>query len=240
MAIYSRENDYIKLLSEREHTVRELSDKLFVSEPTVRRDIRVLKEKGLVDCKRGVASLNHNTPDTRVPLFLRNLAHTDEKNAIARKCAAFIKDGYTIMLDASTSAYCLLPILAGFKNLFVITNGAHTAIALASMGIKTLSVGGEITPDSFCCLGAEAERTLKSYNADVAFFSCRGINEQGVASDSTILENSIRKIMMENSKRSILLCDSSKFGLTFLHTLCHVDEVDEVVSDAPKPRYIEK
>ena len=238
MAIYLRENDYIRLLTEREHSVKELSEKLFISEPTVRRDIRAMKEKGTVDCKRGIARLNPKSPDTRVPMFMRTLAHTEEKNEIARKCARHIKDGYTVMLDASTTAYSLLPVLATFKNLFVITNGAHTAISLAAMGIKTLSVGGEITPDSFCCLGAEAERTLASYNADVAFFSCRGINERGIASDSTIPENEIRKIMMKNAKKSILLCDSSKFGLTFLHTLCHTGEVDEVISDTPLPEYV--
>ncbi len=240
MAIYTREDDYIKLLSEREHTVKELSDKLFISEPTVRRDILLLKEKEILDCKRGVVRLRLSTPDARVPMFLRNLAHTEEKNAIARKCAGFVKDGYTIMLDASTSAYCLVPYLAGFKNLFVITNGAHTAIALAGMGIKTLSVGGEITSDSYCCLGPDAERTVAAYNADIAIFSCRGINEQGALTDSTILENSIRRIMMKNSKKSIVLCDSSKLGLTYLHTLCHVSDVDEIISEGVLPDYARK
>ena len=240
MALYTREDEYIKLLSEREHTVKELSDKLFISEPTVRRDILLLKEKEILDCRRGVVKLRSSTPDTRVPMFLRNLAHTEEKNAIARRCSAFVKDGYTVMLDASTSAYCLVPQLASFKNLFVITNGAHTAIALASMGIKTLSVGGEITSDTYCCLGPDAERMISGYNADVAFISCRGINEAGAVSDSTIMENSIRRIMMQNSKKKILLCDSSKFGLTYLHTLCHTDDVDEIISDSPLPSYAQK
>ena len=57
-------------------------------------------------------------------------------------------------------------------------------------------------------------------------------------SDSTIPENEIRKIMMKNARKSILLCDSSKFGLTFLHTLCHTSEVDEVISDKPLPEYV--
>lgn len=237
MAIYNREDDYIKLLSEREHTVKELSRKLFISEPTVRRDVVVLKDKQIVECKRGIVRLRLSTPDARVPMFLRNLAHTEEKNIMARRCAAEIKDGYTVMLDASTSAYCLVPYLAEIKNLFVITNGAHTAIALASMGIKTLSVGGEITSDSYCCLGPDAERTLSAYNADIAVISCRGISEDGALTDSTILENSIRRIMMKNAKRTIVLCDSSKFGKTYLHTLCHEDEVDEIISDVHLPNF---
>ena len=231
MAIYNREDEYIKILSERDHTVRELSRKLFISEPTVRRDVLVLKDKNIVECKRGLVSLKLATPDARVPMFLRNLAHTDEKDAMARKCAAEIKDGYTVMLDASTSAYCVVPYLRDIKNLFVITNGAHTAIALAAMGIKTLSVGGEITSDSYCCLGPDAERTLSAYNADVAVISCRGIDAGGALTDSTIHENAIRRIMMKNSRKTIVLCDSSKLGKTYLHTLCHASEVDEIICD---------
>ena len=50
-----------------------------------------------------------------------------------------IKDGDVIMLDASTTAYCIVPHLVNFKNIFVITNGAKTAIELVAMGIKTIS-----------------------------------------------------------------------------------------------------
>ena len=130
MAIYNREDEYIKLLSEREHTVKELSRKLFISEPTVRRDVLVLKDKNIVECKRGRVTLKLATPDARVPMFLRNLAHTDEKDAMARKCAAEIKDGFTVMLDASTSAYCVVPYLREIKNLFVI----NYAVALNNVG----------------------------------------------------------------------------------------------------------
>ena len=116
-----------------------------------------------------------------------------------------------------------------FKNLFVITNGAQAAIALAAMGIHTLCTGGEMTLDTFSYVGPEAERTLSNYNADIAFFSCRGISDDGIATDASILENTIRKIMIKNSKRSYILCDKSKFGKTYLNTICHVDDVDGVI-----------
>ena len=231
MAIFNREDEYIKILSERDHTVHELSRKLFISEPTVRRDVLVLKDKNIVECKRGLVKLKLATPDSRVPMFLRNLAHTEEKDAMARKCAAEIKDGYTVMLDASTSAYCLVPYLKDIKNLFVITNGAHTAIALASIGIKTLSVGGEITSDSYCCLGPDAERTLSAYNADIAVISCRGIDSHGALTDSTIHENAIRRIMMKNSKKNVFLFESSKLNKKLPYTLCRGEDVDVILSD---------
>ena len=45
MSLYNRESQYVNLLVNRSHTVKELSKKLFISEPTVRRDIILLQKK---------------------------------------------------------------------------------------------------------------------------------------------------------------------------------------------------
>jgi DeoR/GlpR family transcriptional regulator of sugar metabolism len=226
MSIYNREEKYIALLSERNHTVKELSEKLFISEPTVRRDIIILKKKDIINCKRGVISLKSNSPDKRIPLFIRDMEHNEEKKEIALKAISLIKDGFVIMIDASTTAYYLLPYLNQFKNILVITNGAKTALEAASMGIRTICTGGEITLESFSYVGTDAEDVLSRYNADIAFFSCRGLTEDGIATDNSILENSIRRIMIKNSKKSILLCDKSKLGKKYLNTLCNINEID--------------
>ena len=231
MSVYNRENQYISLLAQKPHSIKELAEKLFISEPTVRRDIIVLKEKGLVTSQKGIVALKTNSPDQRIPLFIRHLEQNEKKQSIARKALRHIKDGDVIMLDASTTAFHLLAHLTEFKNVLVITNGAKTALEAASMGIRTICTGGELMYDSFCYVGTDAESVLRNYNADVAFFSCRGISDGGIASDNSILENSIRKIMIKNSEKSYLLCDSSKLGKTYLNTLCNVKELNGVISD---------
>lgn len=231
MSIHNREELYIKLLSEGEHTVKDLANILFISEPTVRRDILVLEKKDIITRKRGKVNLKINIADKRIPLFIREMEEQQGKKEIALKAISHIKDGDVIMLDASTTAYCILPHLAGFKNIFVITNGAKTALELAAMGIRTICTGGEITQESFSYVGTDAENILKNYNADVAFFSCRGLTEDGLATDNSILENSMRKIMIKNSKKSFLLCDKSKFGKKYLNTLCNSKELTGVISD---------
>lgn len=231
MSLYEREKKYIDFLKEGTLTVKELAGKLFVSEPTVRRDIIALVKKELIVCKRGNVSLKINYADQRIPLFIRNMEQNDEKRVIAEKAVSCIKDGDVIMIDASTTAFHLLPHLSDFKKILVITNGAKTAIELASMGIKTICTGGQLTEESFSYVGTDAESVLSRYNADVAFFSCRGITEEGIVTDNSILENSMRKIMMRNSKKSFLLCDKSKFGKTCLNTLCHTNDLDGVITD---------
>ncbi len=231
MSIYEREQQYINLLSERDFSVRELSEKLFISEPTVRRDITALEKKDIVFCKRGTVKLKINYADKRIPLFIRDLEHQQVKKEIALKALSHIKDGNVIMLDASTTAYHLIPHLASFKNILLITNGAKTALDAAALGIKTICTGGEMTLESFSYIGPDAEATLRNYNADVAFFSCRGLSEDGVVSDNSILENVMRKIMITNSKESYLLCDKSKFGKKYLNTLCNKDDLSGVITE---------
>ena len=234
MAVYNRENKYINLLVQKPHSVKELSEKLFVSEPTVRRDIVFLQKKELLTCKRGIVTLKTNAPDQRIPLFIRHMEQNEEKQIIARKAVKYIKEGYVIMLDASTTALHIIPYLTDFKNILVITNGAKTALESASMGIRTICTGGEMALDSLCYVGTDAESIIKKYNADIAFFSCRGITEDGLATDNSILENSIRRIMIKNSKKSYLLCDETKFNNKYLNTLCDIKEITGVITNRAK------
>lgn len=209
-----------------------MAQKLFISEPTVRRDINALVEKELILCKRGIVSLIAKAADRRIPLFIRDMESIDAKKEIALKAISFVKDGDAVMLDASTTAYCLLPLLANLKNITLITNGAKTALDAAAMGIKTYCTGGEITTESFSFIGRDAERTLSEFNADIAFFSCRGITSDRIASDTSIFENSIRKIMIKNSRRSFLLVDKNKFGNKYLNTLCNIKDIDGVIKNS--------
>ena len=231
MSIYNREKQYINLLMQNPHSVKELSKKLFISEPTVRRDIIILQNKEILTCKRGIVALKTNSPDKRIPLFIRDLEQNEAKKEIAIKAIEKIKDGNVIMLDASTTVFHILPHLVNFKDIFVITNGAKTALESASMGIRTICTGGEMTLESFCYVGTDAEDIIRRYNADIAFFSCRGLTEDGIATDNSIYENAIRKIMIKNSKMSYLLCDKSKFNKKYLNTLCNISEITAVISD---------
>ena len=231
MALFSREGIYMELLSVKDRSVSELAEKLFISEPTVRRDILLLKEKDVVRCRRGIVSLKTGLADRRIPLSIRDYEGTEQKRAIAIKAIKEVKDGDSVMLDASTTVACLIPHLARLKNILVITNGARTAVELNSFGIKTLCTGGEIAQECYAYIGPDAEAMLSRYNADVAFFSCRGLSDDGIATDTSILENSIRRIMMRNAKKKFLLCDSNKIGKKYISTLCNKNEVDGVISD---------
>ena len=230
MPFYEREDKIIQILSSYEDTtLKVLSEKLFISLPTLRRDLIKLEKKGIVSRMHGRVSLIKNSADTKIPFDIRVEEHNSAKNIIAKKATEYIKDGNIIMLDGSTSAYCMVPFLAEFKNLIVITSGARTSILLSHYGISNICTGGRMINKSLSYVGNEAISTFSSYNADIAFFSCRGLSDDGNISDNSIEENDVRRAMIKHSKRKYLLCDDSKIGTSHLNNLCNVSELDGVL-----------
>ena len=88
---------------------------------------------------------------------------------------------------------------------------------------------------SLCYVGEDAERTVRNYNADVLFFSCRGLAMDGRLTDTSVEENALRRCMLRQSAKRVLLCDSSKLGNVYLNNLCHLSEVDALICEKPVP-----
>lgn len=232
MPFYEREEKLMKIISSKNSiSCAELAQRLYVSLPTLRRDLIKLENKGLVTRAHGKVVPTKKSADYRVPFILRETEQNDAKIKMAKLASEHIMDGYTIFLDASTSAYCIVPYLAEFSNIIAITSGAKTSLLLAQYGISNICTGGKMINGSFSYIGCNAISCISRYNADIAFFSCRGLSDEGIASDTSTEENDVRRAMIKNSKKSILLCDSKKIGHIYLNNLCDPGEIDFIISD---------
>ena len=239
MAYYDRDEKILNLLTQyNSMKTEELAEHLYVSLSTLRRDLVRLEKKGLIVRTHGSAAIKMHSADEKIPFFLREQEQNSAKAQMARKAAGFVRDGYTIMLDGTTSAYAMIPYLAEFKNLIVITSSDKSSFVLGQMGINNICTGGRMIPGSLSYVGEDAQRTAAVYNADILFFSCRGISPDGMLTDNSVEENNLRRVMMSRCKKKVLLCDSSKLGKTCLHNLCHAREVDEIICEAPLPEYL--
>jgi len=215
--------------------VKVLAAKLYVSEPTIRRDLTALHNRGIITKMYGGAMLNLSTAFSETPFSLRVAEKSDTKLEIARRAAARIEDGMTVMLDGSTSAYHLVPHLAQHTNLTVITSGAKTAVMLAEANIRTFCTGGQMIIHSYSYVGEQAEAFVRNFNADILFFSCRGLDLDGRMTDNAIEEANLRKVMFTCAAQKVLLCDSGKIGKCCLYNMGTVSEIDAIVSDAALP-----
>lgn len=225
------------LLKEKQVSVKQLAELLYISEPSVRRDLARLEQQQLIKRVHGGAILDDNgVSQIKIPFVIRELEHSDEKGRIARRAAALVHDGDVVFLDASSSAYRMVPFLATKKKLTVITSGIKTMTALAECGLRVISTGGDVVNTCLSLVGEVAEAAVRTYYADICFFSCRGLSDTGECSDISREENLVRRAMLARSRRSYLLCTGSKIGQQYYHKLCDAAELHGVIADEPLPK----
>lgn len=228
-----------KLLKEKRVTVKELAEYLYVSEPSIRRDLASLEKQNLIKRIHGGAIIeNHSASYSKIPFAIREMEDFDAKCIIAQKASELVKDGDVIMLDASSSAYAIIPYLAERNNITVITSGVKALIELSKYGITVCSTGGRLLPSCMSLVDSDAIRTISEYNADIAFFSCRGISPNGNVTDFSIEENLIRRAMSKHSKKAVLLCTSEKLNHTYMHNLCNISDIELIISEVDFPETI--
>ena len=214
----------------RSTSVARLSELLFVSQPTIRRDLSLLEEQGKVLRTHGGVILR-KVSDAEIPLMVREDQNHHSKQIIAEKAASLIGDGNVIFLDASSTVSYLIPHLEKHNDIIVVTNSPKISLQLGERNIKNYCTGGLLLMHSLAYVGSEAERFIANINADLFFFSSRGYTENGVISDSSEREVMMKKAMLQNADRTYYLCDSSKKDKKFAFNICAVSEIAGVIDD---------
>lgn len=219
------------LASEHSAAVADLAARLYASPSTIRRDLTRLEAEGRLRRTYGGALVCADY-SSQVPLAVREADHIEGKRKIAARAAACIHDGDTIFLDASTTTGFLVPELARFHDLLVLTNSPKTSIALAALDCRSYCTGGELLGGSVAYVGLMAASAFRAMRADVCFFSARGLSERGEISDSSLEECLIKRVMLEQAARRIFLCGTEKRGRAYAHIVCRMTDVDEIIFDA--------
>lgn len=211
-------------------TVKALAEQLGVSEVTIRNDLALLDREGLIRRVWGGAALDRPLwPEGSFANRLKK--RTAEKERIAQAAAAMIADGDTIMLDASTTAYAIARQIAERRNLTVITNGMHLALALgAQQSITTIVIGGQVRGDTGSLTGTLAEEMLDRLHAAKGFFSAWGLSKARGLSESSIPEGLLKARMVRHVDQVIAVLDSGKIGVSALTSFCTVSDIDQLIT----------
>ena len=237
-----RQQRILSILKEKQAvTVEELCGRLYSSGATIRRDLQVLEHSGqLRRTHGGAVFLDGNAKD--FPLQMRENENLTAKDIIAERALPRIRNGQTIFMDASSTVCQLAARLTRFRNLRIITNGLKTADILAGMeGITVYSTGGRLRENAKSFVGVQAMEAASRFNADLAFFSCRGIHPESGITDSTEEEADLKRVYIRQSRKAFLLCDSSKIGKQYFSRLGGLDVVEDILSNVPLgPEYIRR
>lgn len=235
MSITKRQTEILEHLNEHIFlTVERLAELTFTSPSSIRRDLATLQNLSLIKRTHGGASI-FNAVNQAIPLSSRMSKNITEKQQIAKKAAALLHDGQSVMLDGSSTAGFLVPYIAKHKEMILFTNNMHTAINAVNYGIATHCIGGFSVDHSAVLSGTQAYRTIAEIYPDILFFSSKSLSRSGVISDPIPEENYIRSLMLKNAKCSVFLCDSEKFDSEALYGLTTLDKIDACVFDKPYP-----
>lgn len=211
--------------------VRDLGERLYASQPTIRRDLDYLEKQGYIRRSHGGAVLADGRINTPVPF--RKGTMTREKINICRLAATLIKPDQLIFADASTTAFYLSDFLRAEDNITVVTNGMTLSRTLSENRIRTFSTGGRLVRESEAFVGRIAENTAKEFFADLMFFSSSSLGADGVISDYSEEETALRLVMRDRSRQVVFLCDSGKFQCRSAFRVFSLCEIDYFVTDKP-------
>jgi DeoR/GlpR family transcriptional regulator of sugar metabolism len=233
MLAYERKQQILELMRRNGKviTVEQLCRELFASGATIRRDLKDLEESRLIHRTHGGAVLVEGS-STEDPLAFRENQNSPRKQAIADLAAKNIEDGMTLFLDSSTTVFMLAKTLDRFNNLQVITNGLKAALLLSDYtNIRLMCTGGVLRENSKSLVGLSAKDFISRYNADVSFMSCRGFSIANGASEANEDEYYVKRQFIENSKKAILMCDTSKMGRDYLCRIAPLSDFYEVITE---------
>ena len=233
MLAYERKQQILELMrkNNRVVTVDQLCRSIFASGATIRRDLKDLEDNKLIHRTHGGAVLVEGST-SEDPLAFRETQNSMKKQIIADLALRHIRDGMTIFLDSSSTVYFLAKELDRFNSLKVITNGIKTAMLLSDFkNITMMCTGGSLRENSKSLVGLAAKDFISRYNADLAFMSCRGISVKNGASEASEGEYYVKKQFITNSKKTILMFDTSKMDRDFLCKLAPLSDFYEIITE---------
>lgn len=214
--------------------ISELAAALEVSEMTVRRDIDVLAEQGLLDKVHGGATAIIEASSVIEPPFkAKSLREQVVKNSIASRAAQLVKPGASIALMGGSTVFMMAQYLTNIPRLTIVTNSLPVSDFFQKEGRSDQTVilaGGMRTPtDSF--VGEITVSVFDRLNVDIAFVGTHGMDQKGGFSSPNILEAETNRAVRDRAKSVVVLADHTKWGSVGFATFANLSDANTVITD---------
>lgn len=228
--VRNRQKEILELLSDKGTVyLEELLEHFGCSEATIRNDLRLMDEQGLLKRIFGGA--------TRVPVLsisTRATSFKQQKIAIADYVMAhYITPNSIITLDSGSTVIELAnKIVASQIPVSVITTSFYAAAILHECeSVKLTLVGGKYNSITGCFFDENTISVLKTMRSDFYFMGARGIDDEAGITISNDDEATLKRTMIKCAGKTVALMDSSKFGLIGFKVVCMPKDIDAVVTD---------
>ena len=220
-----------RLQNEKYVEVLDLCKSLNVSAVTIRKDLKILEEKGLLFRTHGGASLDNPYINDR-PVNEKEKISVIEENEIAEAAASLILENDSIMIASGTTVQALARCIRPKGKLTVITSSLNVTLELIKFReVEVLQLGGYVRHSSSSVVGNYAAYILDNISCSKLFLSVDGIDLEYGLSTTHLEEAQLNKRMLSAAQKIILLVDSSKFGKKSFAKICDLEQIDEIITD---------
>ncbi|MBC8388975.1 MAG: DeoR/GlpR transcriptional regulator [Actinobacteria bacterium] len=235
---YKRRLEIRKLIVESKSvSVVKLAKIFNVSEITIRRDLKRLEENGFIDKVHGGAIVKGLTSEYN-PVYLYDLKHfRPEKERIIKEAVKRINDQDAVIIESGTTCLEITNHLENKKSLTIFTASVPIAyelwkIALTRKDLEINICGGLIETKSNTLIGNQAVHFFKKINADIAFIGAVAVSDEKMAiTTNSQMDVDVTRAIISNSKKNILVVDSSKFSKNAHFTAISLKVFNEIISD---------
>lgn len=233
----TRHTKIVELLTQQGKVeVSELSKILDVSQVTIRKDLDVLEEKGLIVREHGFATLNASDDINN-----RLAYHYEQKLKIAKLACQSIQNGETIMIESgSCCALLALEIAQTKKDVTIITNSAFIADYIRKIPTThIILLGGEYQNESQVVVGPMTRKCVEAFLVDKFYIGADGFSENTGFTGNDYMRSETVRDMAKQAKQVIVVTESSKFTQVGLVSLLPTKDVHRVVTDQDIPESCE-
>ena len=229
MQLNERQNQIISYLKENKTAnVKALSKILYVSEATVRRDLKTLGAMGLLERCHGGALFPENTDEQ--PLLFRVRKSTTEKNQVVQRALGALPPFRSVFMDGSSTVLALAEHL-NLSSKTVITNSLQTALVLSRRpDVNLLMLGGVVRHNTNTTIGSYTAKQIELINVDLMLCSCAAIRG-GECAERSLEQAELKRTVFERSSRRVLLVDNTKFGAFGTYSLLKLTDFDTVITN---------
>lgn len=218
------------ILSNGTVSLDELCETFAVSKNTVRRDIKRLTEKGIIEkVYGGVTALDKQL----VPYENRKIVHNDEKMRIAMHAASFIDDNDFIYIDSGTTTKWMFDDFPEDKSITVLTNNLDVINAVSTKeNIDLFVLGNHYQAKTRSFVSMSGVSLLTRYNVDKAFMACTGASISKGLTNADLHEYEVKKSIIQKDSELFVLADASKFGKSTMLTYAPLSRADHIITSS--------
>jgi DeoR family glycerol-3-phosphate regulon repressor len=216
-------------------SVETLAERFGVTLQTVRRDVKLLQDAGLLSRFHGGVRVPSSTTEN-IAYRQRQQLNEQAKQRIARAVAAAVPQGCSLIINIGTTTEAIARELLHHKGLRVITNNLNVAAILSdNPDCEVIVAGGVVRARDRGIVGEATVDFIQQFKVDIGLIGISGIEADGTLRDFDYREVKVARAIIEHSREVWLAADHSKFNRLAMVELARLSQLDRLFTDAPPP-----